>query len=121
MTRPMIEWTYHYNDATGTVMATTRMGAQEAAGKALGISHRKNYLIQVTRIKPVEPIIHFQLPLTREQVSALYIHLFHRKRPAWGWMEEPLIAIETALLPVHSEIHSEDFDAMDAAFHGRSK
>lgn len=63
---------------------------------------------------------HFTLKLSREQVSALFILLVHRKRPEFGWMEEPLLAIEAELNPVHSQIHSEDFDAMDRAFWGRA-
>jgi hypothetical protein len=43
--------------------------------------------------------------LTYEQISALYLLLFRRERPAYGWMETPLVAIEQALSPAHSAIH----------------
>ena len=60
----------------------------------------------------------FLLELTREQVSALAVHLAHRQRPAWGWMDAPLAAIEQAIDKEHAKIHKEDFAAMDAQFHG---
>lgn len=56
--------------------------------------------------------------LTREQVSALYLTLLRRERPAFGWMEEPLVAIEWALKPAHNAIHDRGFNAMNRQFFG---
>ncbi len=67
---------------------------------------------------PNKNAAHFSLNLSREMVSALAIHLFHRERPAYGWMEAPLTAIENELRPIHSKIHDENFNAMDTAFFG---
>ena len=56
--------------------------------------------------------------LTHEQVSALYLLLFRRVRPEFGWMEEPLVAIEAALKPAHDAIHDRGFNAMNRQFFG---
>lgn len=65
-----------------------------------------------------EPVAFYKLPLEREAVSALAIHLFHRERPAFGWIENHLLAIENALKPIHNKIHDENFNAMYTAFFG---
>jgi hypothetical protein len=59
-----------------------------------------------------------KLHLTYEQVSALYLTLLRRERPAFGWMEEPLVAIEAALSPAHSAIHDRGFNSMNRQFFG---
>jgi hypothetical protein len=56
--------------------------------------------------------------LTHGQVSALYLTLLRRERPAFGWMEEPLVAIEAALQPAHNAIHDRGFNAMNRRFFG---
>lgn len=56
--------------------------------------------------------------LTHEQISALYLHLLRRPRPEFGWMEAPLVAIESALMPVHGAIHDRGFNAMNRQFFG---
>ncbi|HDR8974007.1 hypothetical protein [Burkholderia vietnamiensis] len=56
------------------------------------------------------------LLLTHEQVSALYVHLAHRNRPEFGWIESPLVAIEEALKPAHNAIHDREFNAMNRQF-----
>jgi hypothetical protein len=58
------------------------------------------------------------LRLTHEQVSALYLHLVHRTRPDFGWIEAPLVAIEEALKPAHHAIHDRSFNAMNRQFFG---
>lgn len=58
------------------------------------------------------------LSLTHEQVSALYVHLVHRNRSEFGWIESPLIAIEEALKPAHNAIHDRGFNAMSRQFFG---
>ncbi|MDN8068788.1 hypothetical protein [Burkholderia vietnamiensis] len=58
------------------------------------------------------------LLLTHEQVSALYVHLVHRNRPEFGWIESPLVAIEEALKPAHNAIHDRGFNAMNRRFFG---
>ena len=64
---------------------------------------------------------------TYPQVQALYLTLFHGRmggaerpevRPAWGWMEQPLWEIETALAPAHKAIHDRDFSALNRSFFG---
>lgn len=56
------------------------------------------------------------LLLTHEQASALYVHLVHRNRPEFGWIESPLVAIEEALKPAHNAIHDRGFNAMNRQF-----
>lgn len=56
--------------------------------------------------------------LTYGQVSALYLTLLRRERPAFGWMEEPLVAIEAALQPAHNAIHDRGFNDMNRRFFG---
>jgi hypothetical protein len=61
------------------------------------------------------------LHLTTEQVSALYLHLVHRARPDFGWIEVPLVGIEEALKPVHNAIHDRGFNAMNRQFFGDNR
>lgn len=58
---------------------------------------------------------------TPEEVSALYLCLLHdRKRPAYGWMEAPLVAVEKQLKPLNAAISDRAFQAVDDAFWGRA-
>lgn len=69
-----------------------------------------------------EPVaLRIGISLTHEQVSALYLELLRRKRPAYGWMEEPLVAIEEALKPAHNAIHDRTFNAMNRQFFGDNR
>lgn len=56
--------------------------------------------------------------LTPEQVQALYLTLLRRERPAFGWMEAPLVAIEEALQPAHNAIHDRSFNSLNRQFFG---
>lgn len=58
------------------------------------------------------------IELTSEEVSALTLLMYHRKRPEFGWMEPALLSAEAKLDPLHTAIHNAQFDAMDAAFRG---
>jgi hypothetical protein len=58
------------------------------------------------------------LSMTPVQLQALYLLLVHRDRPAFGWMEEPLLAVEKALQPAHNAIHDRSFNAMNRQFFG---
>lgn len=58
------------------------------------------------------------LSMTPVQLQALYLTLIRRERPAFGWMEEPLVAIEEALKPAHNAIHDRAFNAMNRQFFG---
>lgn len=65
--------------------------------------------------------IALNLQLTRNEVSALAIHLRHRKRPAYGWMESSLVEIEEKLKETQDRIHKEDFVALELSFHSNKK
>jgi hypothetical protein len=60
----------------------------------------------------------FPFSLAPEQVQALYLTLLRRERPAFGWMEAPLVAIEAALKPAHDAIHDRQFNTMNRRFFG---
>lgn len=59
-----------------------------------------------------------KLSITPTQIQALYLLLLRRHRPEFGWMEEPLVAIEAALKPAHDAIHDRSFNAMNRQFFG---
>lgn len=68
-----------------------------------------------------------QVVMTFEQVQALYLTLMHGRRggkehpetrPAFGWMEQPLVEIEKTLAPVHSAIHDRQFNSLNRQFFG---
>lgn len=68
---------------------------------------------------PAVPAGCVRVVMTFEQVQALYLTLMRdRPRPAFGWMEEPLVAIEAALKPVHGAIHDRQFNSMNRQFFG---
>jgi len=69
----------------------------------------------------------FSMEFTAEQVQALYLTLWRGRlggkkrpetRPAYGWMEQPLVAIEDALESLHRHIHDRSFNAMNRQFFG---
>ena len=69
----------------------------------------------------------YAVELTAAQVQALYLTLWRGRlggkeepetRPAWGWMEQPLVDIETALAGLHSALHDRQFNGMNRQFFG---
>jgi hypothetical protein len=76
------------------------------------------------------PAMRYAVELTAEQVQALYLTLFHGRiggkespgtRPAFGWIEQPLVDIELALAPLHLYLHDGQFNAMNRAFFGDAR
>lgn len=110
--------------------------ASQAPGTAMGmdnIDFNSPEYRRLNRVAPAEPVqgavpagrVRFEL--THEQVQALYLFLSHGRfggkerpetRPAFGWMEAPLVAIEEALEPAHSAIHDRTFNGMNRQFFG---
>lgn len=70
--------------------AQVKAGAPQPAGEA----------------EPVATSAYLVLNMSREQVSALYLHLCHRETMEYGWMEAPLKAIEKELELPHTKIHA---------------
>lgn len=69
----------------------------------------------------------YAIELTAPQVQALYLTLWRSRiggkeapetRPAWGWMERPLVDIESALSVLHSALHDRQFNGMNRQFFG---
>ena len=65
--------------------------------------------------------------MTYEQVKSLYLTLSHGRhggrerpetRPAFGWMEQPLVEIEQALEPIHNALHDRQFNSLNRQFFG---
>jgi len=88
------------------------------------VANARAALVQPAAEVPSEP---FTLKLSHEQVQSLYLTLSHARfggkerpetRPAFGWMEQPLVDIEKALEPLHSAIHDRQFNAMNRQFFG---
>ncbi len=69
----------------------------------------------------------YAVELTAAQVQALYLTLWRSRiggkaepetRPAYGWMEQPLVDIEKALAGLHSALHDRQFNGMNRQFFG---
>lgn len=69
----------------------------------------------------------YAVELTAAQVQALYLTLWRSRiggkagpetRPAFGWMEQPLVDIEAALAGLHSALHDRQFNGMNRQFFG---
>lgn len=62
-----------------------------------------------------------QVELSDEQISAIYLLIFHREQPAYGWMEAPLVEVQALLEPLHTKIHNISFNAMNRQFFGDNR
>ena len=67
----------------------------------------------------------YAVELTVQQVQALYLTLYHGRcggkerpetRPAFGWMEQPLLDIEAALNGLHGHLHYRSFNELNRSF-----